>query len=70
MPQLVVNRAKRAVPYPLLGENTLVLSDVLCVRQVEGRPHRLELACRCVLGGVLVHVCGCGRRQQSGAWRA
>jgi hypothetical protein len=29
--QLVVNRAKRTVPYPLLGENTLVLSDVLCV---------------------------------------
>lgn len=28
---LVVNRAKRTVPYPLLGENTLVLSDVLCV---------------------------------------
>lgn len=28
--QLVVNRAKRTVPYPLLGENTLVLSDV-CV---------------------------------------
>jgi hypothetical protein len=29
--QLVVNRAKRTVPYPLLGENTLVLSDLLCV---------------------------------------
>ena len=29
--QLVVNRAKRTVPYPLLGENTLVLSDVMCV---------------------------------------
>ena len=28
---LVVNRAKKTVPYPLLGENTLVLSDVLCV---------------------------------------
>lgn len=28
---LVVNRAKRTVPYPLLGENTLVLSDVLCI---------------------------------------
>ncbi|KAI8110913.1 hypothetical protein M9434_004487 [Picochlorum sp. BPE23] len=29
--QFVVNRAKRTVPYPLLGDNTLVLSDVLCV---------------------------------------
>lgn len=28
---LIVNRAKKTVPYPLLGENTLVLSDVLCV---------------------------------------
>jgi hypothetical protein len=28
---LVVGRAKRTVPYPILGENTLVLSDVLCV---------------------------------------
>jgi hypothetical protein len=56
--QLVVNRAKRAVPYPLLGENTLVLSDVLCVRPVEGQPHRLELACRCLPDG----VCSCGGR--------
>lgn len=29
--QLVVNRAKRTVPYPLLGDNTLVLSDCLCI---------------------------------------
>ncbi|PSC68160.1 E set domain-containing [Micractinium conductrix] len=37
--QLVVNRAKRTVPYPLLGENTLVLSDVLCVApNEEGTP--------------------------------
>lgn len=28
---LIVNRSKRTVPYPLLGENTLVLSDVLCI---------------------------------------
>ena len=28
---IVVNRARRTVPYPLLGENTLVLSDNLCV---------------------------------------
>ena len=29
--QLVVSRSKKTVPYPLLGENTLVLSDNLCV---------------------------------------
>lgn len=28
---LVVSRSKKTVPYPLLGENTLVLSDTLCV---------------------------------------
>lgn len=28
---LIVNRSKRTVPYPLLGENTLTLSDVLCI---------------------------------------
>lgn len=28
---LIVNRSKKTVPYPLLGENTLVLSDVLCI---------------------------------------
>ncbi|KAL4429159.1 hypothetical protein ABPG77_010138, partial [Micractinium sp. CCAP 211/92] len=46
--QLVVNRAKRTVPYPLLGENTLVISDVLCVRPVEGErgASRMELVCR------------------------
>ncbi|KAL4447568.1 hypothetical protein ABPG75_004787 [Micractinium tetrahymenae] len=42
--QLVVNRAKRTVPYPLLGENTLVLSDVLCIAPNEhGVP---SLICR------------------------
>jgi hypothetical protein len=41
---LVVNRAKRTVPYPLLGENTLVLSDLLCVaRNAAGQ---LCLSCR------------------------
>ncbi|KAL4443440.1 hypothetical protein ABPG75_011177 [Micractinium tetrahymenae] len=46
--QLVVNRAKRTVPYPLLGENTLVISDVLCVRPVEGErgSSRMQLVCR------------------------
>ena len=45
--QLVVTRAKRAVPFPLLGENTLVLSDVLCVRPASGSSDgALELACR------------------------
>ncbi|KAK2080060.1 hypothetical protein QBZ16_002456 [Prototheca wickerhamii] len=29
--RLVVNRAKRTVPYPLLGHNTLVLSDAMCL---------------------------------------
>jgi hypothetical protein len=28
---LVVGRSKKTVPYPLLGENTLVLSDSICV---------------------------------------
>lgn len=42
--QLIVNRAKRTVPYPLLGENTLVLSDVLCVSpNAQGK---LSLRCR------------------------
>ena len=46
--QNVVNRAKRAVPYPLLGENTLVLSDLLCVRPAKGgRGGAMELVCRC-----------------------
>lgn len=44
--QLVVNRAKRAVPYPLLGENTLVLSDVLCVRPAADGSSAMELVCR------------------------
>lgn len=42
--QLVVNRAKRTVPYPLLGENTLVLSDSLCVAPNEDG--ELTLVCR------------------------
>ena len=29
--KLVVSRSKKTVPYPLLGENTLVLSDSICV---------------------------------------
>lgn len=41
---LVVGRAKRTVPYPLLGENTLVLSDLLCVCPDERG--RLCLFCR------------------------
>ena len=47
--QLVVNRAKRTVPYPLLGENTLVLSDVLCL--AHDKRGRLCLTCRCARGG-------------------
>jgi len=43
--QLVVNRARKTVPYPLLGENTLVLSDVLTVAP-GSRPGTLRLACR------------------------
>lgn len=43
--QLVVNRARKTVPYPLLGENTLVLSDVLTVAPGP-RPGTLRLACR------------------------
>ena len=42
--RIVVNRAKRTVPYPLLGENTLVLSDVLCVSPNEDG--ELVLYCR------------------------
>jgi hypothetical protein len=44
--QLVVYRAKRTVPYPLLGENTMVLSDVLCV--CETKDGNLCLTCRWV----------------------
>ena len=45
----MVHRAKRAVPYPMLGENTLVLSDLLCVRPVAGGrgSNTMELVCRC-----------------------
>ncbi|KAL4517172.1 hypothetical protein Ndes2437B_g06780 [Nannochloris sp. 'desiccata'] len=42
--RIVVNRAKRTVPYPLLGENTLVLSDVLCISPNEDG--ELVLCCR------------------------
>ncbi|GAB4816589.1 hypothetical protein N2152v2_003635 [Parachlorella kessleri] len=42
--RLVVNRAKRTVPYPLLGENTLVLSDVLCL--APNKAGQLCLTCR------------------------
>ena len=49
--QAVVNRAKRAVPYPVLGENTLVLADLLCVRPVAGgKGGEMELVCRRVAG--------------------
>ena len=45
--QHTVSRAKRAVPYALLGENTLVLSDLLCVRPTPGsRGAQMELVCR------------------------
>eukprot|EP00887_Chlorella_sp_A99_P007248 scaffold2.g7248.t1 len=40
----VVGRARRTVPYPLLFENTLVLSDVLCLRPSPGGYQ--ELVCR------------------------
>lgn len=33
--QLVVSRAIRTVPYPLLGENTLVLSDSMILAKDE-----------------------------------
>ncbi len=57
--QLVVNRAKRTVPYPLLGENTLVLSDVLCLAPNKGG--QLCLTCRyaapsCTAGPVMPKV--------------
>jgi len=42
--RIVVNRAKRTVPYPLIGENTLVLSDVLCISPNEDG--ELVLYCR------------------------
>ena len=38
---------QRTVPYPLLGENTLVLSDVLCV--APNAQGRLALFCRQVM---------------------
>ena len=42
--QLIVSRAKKTVPYPLLGENTLVLSDVMTVEP--GPDGNLILSCR------------------------
>lgn len=42
---LVVNRARRTVPYPLLGENTLVLSDCLCI--APDRNGQMCLSFRC-----------------------
>ena len=66
--QAVVNRAKRAVPYPVLGENTLVLADLLCVRPVAGgKGGEMELVCRRVAGwegraGACCWVCRCRKR--------
>lgn len=55
--QNVVHRAKRAVPYPLLGENTLVLSDLLCVRPAKGgRGGAMELVCRCAAACLLASL--------------
>lgn len=34
--QIVVSRSKRAVPYPILGENTLVLSESACLTEENG----------------------------------
>lgn len=34
--QLVVSRSKRTVPYPILGENTLVLSDSMVLTEDAG----------------------------------
>lgn len=48
----MVHRAKRTVPYPLLGDNTLVLSDVLCL--APGRDGQLRLTCRWGVQGVCV----------------
>ncbi|KAL6773734.1 IRK1B [Auxenochlorella protothecoides x Auxenochlorella symbiontica] len=42
--RLVTNRAKRTVPYPLLGDNTLVVSDTMCLYRDEAG--RLCLAAR------------------------
>ena len=52
---LIVNRAKRTVPYPILGENTMVLSDTLCVAPND--KGELCLTCRCA--GALRRVSTC-----------
>ena len=44
MSQLVVSRSKRAVPYPILGENTLVLSESMVLTEEDGE---LALMFRC-----------------------
>ncbi len=43
-PQVVVSRSKRAVPYPILGENTLVLSESAVLTEEDGE---LALMFRC-----------------------
>lgn len=35
-PQVVVSRSKRAVPYPILGENTFVLSESMVLTEDDG----------------------------------
>ena len=57
-----------AVPYPLLGENTLVLSDVLCVApNEEGTPC---LMCRRAASpGLLAGFVGCGAGQDTSVWK-
>ena len=49
----VTCRPKRCIPYPLLHENTLLLSDNLVVNIVRGR---LRLMFRC-LGSAFHHAC-------------
>lgn len=34
--QVVVSRSKRTVPYPILGENTLVLSETMVLTEYDG----------------------------------
>ena len=41
--KLVVSRSKRTVPYPLLGENTLAVSDSLCISQNSDGTLRLSV---------------------------
>lgn len=56
--QVVVSRSKRAVPYPILGENTFVLSESMVLTEDDGQlalmfrvgdtcvPHMHRAACR------------------------